>query len=117
MDNELPSGAAIIAEDYPEIWEAYGSLGQACAEAGPLDERERRLVKLALAIAAGSEGATHSHARRGLDEGILPEELRQVAMLCVPSLGFPKAVAGLTWVDDILEEDDDELDDDEDLAD
>ncbi len=116
MENELPSGAAIVAEDYPEIWDAYARLGKACAESGPLDDRERRLVKLALAIAAGSEGATHSHTRRGLDEGILPEELRQVAMLCVPSLGFPQAVAGLTWVDDILEEDD-ELDEDDDLED
>ncbi len=114
METELPSGAGIVAEDYPEIWDAYSRLGAACAEAGPLDERERRLVKLALALAAGSEGATHSHARRALDEGILPEELRQVAMLAIASVGFPRAVAGLTWIDDILDEDEGDLDEDDD---
>lgn len=113
MVDELPSGAAEVAEDFPEIWDAYGRLGAACAEAGPLDERERRLVKLAFAMGAASEGATHSHVRRALDEGISVDELRHVAMLAVPTLGFPRAVAGLTWVDDVLDEDeelDDELD-------
>ncbi len=113
METELPSGAGIVAEDYPEIWDAYSRLGAACAEAGPLDERERRLVKLALALAVGSEGATHSHARRALDEGILPEELRHVAMLAIPSLGFPRAVAAMTWIDDILDEEDDDTEDDD----
>ncbi len=113
MVDDLPSGAAEVAEDFPEIWDAYGRLGAACAEAGPLDERERRLVKLAFAMGAASEGATHSHVRRALDEGISVDELRHVAMLAVPTLGFPRAVAALTWVDDVLDEDEDEeLDDD-----
>ncbi|MCC5859369.1 MAG: carboxymuconolactone decarboxylase family protein [Ectothiorhodospiraceae bacterium] len=115
METELPSGAGIVAEDYPEIWDAYSRLGAACAEAGPLDERERRLVKLALALAVGSEGATHSHARRALDEGVLPEELRHVAMLAIPSLGFPRAVAAMTWIDDILDEEDVDAEDDDTL--
>ncbi|MDN3519358.1 carboxymuconolactone decarboxylase family protein [Aquisalimonas lutea] len=116
MADELPSGAGEVAEDYPEIWDAYSRLGRACAEAGPLDERDRRLVKLAMAIARGSEGATHSHVRRALDEGFTVDEVRQVALLGVPTLGFPSAVAALTWVDDILDEegDDDDGDDDED---
>lgn len=114
MANELPSGAGDVAEDYPEIWDAYCRLGRACAEAGPLDERDRRLVKLAMAITLGSEGATHSHVRRALDEGFTSDEIRQVALLGVPTLGFPSSVAALTWVEDILEEEDDEDDVEED---
>ncbi|SEO45744.1 carboxymuconolactone decarboxylase family protein [Aquisalimonas asiatica] len=117
MANELPSGAGDVAEDYPEIWDAYSRLGRACAEAGPLDERDRRLVKLAMAIALGSEGATHSHVRRALDEGFTGDEIRQVALLGVPTLGFPSSVAALTWVEDILEEEDDEDDVEEDVDD
>ncbi len=30
------------------------------------------------------------------------EELRQVAALAIASLGFPAAMAGLSWIDDIL---------------
>jgi alkylhydroperoxidase/carboxymuconolactone decarboxylase family protein YurZ len=82
------------------VWNAYASLGQAAAEAGPLDNRTRRLIKLALAIGARSEGATHSHARQGLEEDLAPEELRQIALLAITTLGFPAAVAGLSWVED-----------------
>jgi alkylhydroperoxidase/carboxymuconolactone decarboxylase family protein YurZ len=82
------------------VWNAYASLGQAAAEAGPLDNRTRRLIKLALAIGARSEGATHSHARQGLEEGLAPEVLRQIALLAITTLGFPAAVAGLSWIED-----------------
>lgn len=104
MKNALPSAAAKIVDDYPQIWSAYEKLGAACADAGGLDERTRRLIKLALAIGAASEGATHSHTRRGLDAGIEPRDLKQVAMLAVPTLGFPRAVAALTWIEDVTNE-------------
>jgi alkylhydroperoxidase/carboxymuconolactone decarboxylase family protein YurZ len=99
----LPSRAGQLAAENPEIWQAYQALGKACAEAGPLDDRTRRLVKLALAVGVGSEGAVHSHVRRGIEEKLSPDELRHVAALAIPTLGFPAAVAALTWIEDILE--------------
>ncbi|WP_168713240.1 carboxymuconolactone decarboxylase family protein [Cochlodiniinecator piscidefendens] len=60
---------------------AYCDLGKACANAGPLSDRERRLVKLALAIGAALEGAIHSHTRRARAEGIENAALDQVALL------------------------------------
>ncbi|WP_431272218.1 hypothetical protein [Dankookia sp. P2] len=38
---------------YPELYLAYAALGEACAGAGPVEGEALRLVKLALAIAAG----------------------------------------------------------------
>ena len=102
---ELPSGAGEIAQTYPDVWAAYADLGKACAHAGPLDGRTVRLVKLALALGALSEGAVHSHARRGLADGISPEELKHVALLAIPTLGLPQAVKGLTWIEDITDKD------------
>lgn len=29
------------------------------------------------------------------------EEIKQVAMLAIPTLGFPRAIASLTWIEDI----------------
>ena len=104
MVDKLPSGAGELAEDHPQIWEAYSQLGRACAQAGPLEERERRLVKLAMAMARGSEGATHSHVRRALSEGFTVEELRQVALLGIPTMGFPASIAALSWVDDMFDD-------------
>ncbi len=103
MTKGLPTHLDKLIQEQPQLWQAYQALGKACAEAGSLDDRTRRLVKLALAIGARSEGAVHSHARRGLAEGLPADELQHVAMLAIPTLGFPAAVAALTWIGDIIE--------------
>lgn len=98
--DQLPAAAGEIAERFPDVWSAFSQLGEAVAEAGPLNERERRLVKLALAIGADSEGAVHSHVRRGQSEGLDAQTLQQIALLAIPTLGLPRAAAALTWIDD-----------------
>ena len=100
---ELPSTASELAEAYPDVWDAYADLGEACSTTGPIDGETKRLVKLSLAVGAQSEGAVHSHVRRALDEGVDPETLRHVAILSIPTIGFPKAMAALTWIDDLAE--------------
>lgn len=97
---KLPGIVGEIAHEHPELWAAYQQLGRATGDAGPLDDRSRRLVNLALAIGADSEGATHSHTRRGLSEGIAKEELEQVAYLAITTLGWPQAIRALTWIRD-----------------
>jgi len=99
----LPAAAGEVARHYPDVWQAYAALGAACAGAGPLQGQALRLVKLALAIGAASEGGVHSHCRRALAEGVPPEALKQVALLAIPTLGFPRAVAALTWVEDVTD--------------
>lgn len=100
---QLPAAAGEVAQAYPEVWRAYAALGAACAEAGPIEAGAQRLVKLALAMGAGSEGGVHSHCRRALAEGVPPEALKQVALLAIPTLGFPRAVAALTWIEDVTD--------------
>lgn len=98
---ELPAKAGDVARAWPDVWNAYTALGQACSNAGPLDSKTIRIAKLALAIGAASEGAVHSHVRRAISEGVSADELKQVAILAIPTLGFPRAVAVLTWIEDI----------------
>lgn len=105
MERKLPSGAALLAARYPSVWSAYEQLGEAVAETGPLDAKTRRLVKLALAVGCGSEGAVHSHVRRAVSEGATSAELRHVMLLAIPSLGLPAAVRAMTWMDDIIGKD------------
>jgi len=101
---ELPKKAGEFAGDHEAVWDAYADLGEAAAEAGPIDGETKRLVKLALAIGSQSEGAVHSHVRRGVDEGVSPETLKHAAILAAPTIGFPKAMAALTWIGDITDE-------------
>jgi alkylhydroperoxidase/carboxymuconolactone decarboxylase family protein YurZ len=103
MTEQLPGRPGRLAKQNPDVWRAYQALGKACYEAGPLSDKTRRLVKLALAVGSGSEGAVHSQTRRGLKEGATADELRHVAFLAIPSIGFAKAIAALTWIDDIVE--------------
>jgi len=100
---ELPATAGEFAAEYPEAWDAYTDPRKACSEAGPIDGEGRRLVKLALAAGAGSEGTVHSHVRPGSEEGIDPETLRHVAVLAIPTLGCPDAMAAATWIEDETE--------------
>jgi alkylhydroperoxidase/carboxymuconolactone decarboxylase family protein YurZ len=100
---DLPPVPQHIAKDYPDVWAAFQRLGAALSDAGPLDARTKRLVHLALAIGADSQGAVHSHARRGLAEGLAAADLEHVALLAVTTLGWPQAVKGLTWIKDVTQ--------------
>src|ERR1700676_5488719 len=99
----LPSAAQLIGKDYPDVWAAFQQFGATLNQAGPLDGRSKRLVHLALAIGANSHGAVHSHARRGLAEGLAAPELEHVALLAVTTLGWPQAIKGLTWIRDVTQ--------------
>ena len=99
---EMPATPRQFAEEHPDVWEAYADLGEATAKAGPLAGDQKRLVKLAIAIGSQSEGAVHSHVRRGLDEGVDPAAMRQVAILSIPTVGFPASMAALSWINDLV---------------
>jgi 4-carboxymuconolactone decarboxylase len=87
---------------YPDVFEAYERLGEACRSAGPLAAREAALVKLGIAIGARLEGAVHSHVRRAVEAGATPDECRHAALLATTTLGFPSMMAALSWVEDVL---------------
>jgi 4-carboxymuconolactone decarboxylase len=99
----LPAIYTRFSEAFPDIHAANEELARRCYEAGPLDTRHARLVKLALAIGAQADGAVRSHTRRGLDEGFSPAELRHVVALALTTIGFPHTVAALGWVEEVLE--------------
>jgi alkylhydroperoxidase/carboxymuconolactone decarboxylase family protein YurZ len=100
MNTELPRPVGRFEDLYPEVWNAFMQLGDRCHNAGPLDEKTRRLVKLALAIGAGLEGGAHSAVRNARAAGVSTEELNHVAVLSITTLGLPSAMRGLTWIDD-----------------
>lgn len=100
--SDLPKPYQSFSENYPEVVEAYEKLGETVHQAGPLDEKMRSLIKLAIAAGAQKEGGVHSHTRKALDAGASKEEIRQCIVLMLPTLGMPSMMAALTWVEDIL---------------
>ncbi|MBI3005233.1 MAG: carboxymuconolactone decarboxylase family protein [Ignavibacteriales bacterium] len=99
----IPKRFLKFAKDFPEIAKAYEKLGDAVHAGGPLSPRERALVKLGISVGARLEGAVHSHVRKALDAGLRKDQLRHVALLSLPTIGFPSMMAALSWVDDIVD--------------
>jgi alkylhydroperoxidase/carboxymuconolactone decarboxylase family protein YurZ len=98
----LPVSLQAFSQRYPEVGAAFAALGEACHEkGGPLDEKTRRLAKLALAIGSQHEGAVHSATRHALEAGVTPEELMHVAILAITTIGWPAAYAAMTWIADL----------------
>ena len=101
--SQLPKRFEKLHLDYPEVAKAYEELGKAVHSSGPLSDKTRALIKLAISTGAGLEGALHSHTRKAVELGISKEEIRQTVLLALPTIGLPSSMAAMSWVDDILE--------------
>ncbi|PLX41862.1 MAG: carboxymuconolactone decarboxylase family protein [Deltaproteobacteria bacterium] len=77
-------------DEYPEIYEKHAELGRAVhGEGGPLDEKSRWLIKVAISAASGHERALQTHIAKAREAGVSDGELVHALMLIIPSLGFP----------------------------
>jgi 4-carboxymuconolactone decarboxylase len=100
----LPPSIRDFQRKYPSVWQAVAHLAERCHETGgPLDEKTRRLVKLATAIGLRHEGAVHSATRHALNSGLSPDELYHAAILAITTMGWPAAYAAMTWIADVVQ--------------
>ncbi len=106
--DKLPKRFEQFMETYPDIGKAYRGLGDATAEAGPLDAKTRALVKIGISVGAGQAGGTRSQVRKALLAGATPLEIRHAVLQATTTIGFPNMMAGLSWADDVLEASSDE---------
>ncbi len=104
MPDYLPEVFQQFGRRYPRVKEAFDALGAAEHEAGPLGEKERRLVKLGIAVGAESEGAVRSHTRKLLGIDASEEEILHAIVLSLTTIGFPAANAALAWAEEVLSE-------------
>src|ERR687895_594300 len=83
MTDYLPEVYQQFSDRFPAVKEAFDALGAAEHEAGPLGEKERRLIKLGIAVGAAVEAAESRF------DGLRPRAVQGVA----PELG-PKGAWG-----------------------
>ena len=102
MKTKLPSSVQNLRKSYPAVWKHFEQLGEACHEAGPLDERTRRIAKVAIAAAAQTEGGVHSAVRNARAAGVSANQVRHAILLTLTTIGFPRAMAALSWAEDVL---------------
>lgn len=100
---ELPGFLQDVIAKYPKIWDSFDALGKELSKLpGGIEKDTQHLVKLGIAIGAGREGAVHSHTRRAKNAGFTDEQIYHTALLSITTLGWPGAVAALSWIDDEL---------------
>jgi 4-carboxymuconolactone decarboxylase len=87
----LPEVYQQFSGRFPAVKEAFDALGAAEHEAGPLGERERRLIKLGIAVGAESEGVSE-------------QEILHTIVLALTTIGFPATSAALGWAEEVLSE-------------
>lgn len=105
IKKELPGFLQNVIKKYPKIWDSFDALGNAISELpNGIDKKSQHLIKLGIAIGAGREGAVHSHVRRAKKAGFTNEQIYHTALLSITTIGWPGAVATLSWIDDVLKE-------------
>ena len=101
--SELPKSYQQFQQEHSQVWDAYDQLGAAAADAGPLEQKVRELIKLGMAAAVRSESAVHSHVHRALEAGASVAEIEHTILIGVTTLGFPTMMAARTWARDAIE--------------
>lgn len=100
----LPKHYQLLRQHYAKYMDAVDALGEELKRQGPIDAKHAHLIQLAAAVGIRSEGAVHSHARRALQAGATPQEIRHAVILLTNTLGFPTVSAAFSWIEDMLPE-------------
>ncbi len=100
-DPKPPQAYKNFIARFPALGGAWEAISRAGND-GPLDAKTRRLIKLALAVGAQQEGATHSSVRKAKAMGITRAEMEQVIALAAGTIGMPRVVAAWCWLNDVF---------------
>ena len=100
----MPARWTNFAAAQPGVASAYNALRDACAAAGPLDDRTAALVKLAVSVGRGSLRSVHRHAKKALRAGASAAELRHAALLALPTIGLPATLDAVKWIEESIVE-------------
>ncbi len=76
--------------EFPELSERINATSHAIhVEGGPLDEKTRALIKLAVAGAAGHLTALETHVVSARELGVSEQEIVHALLMLVSTCGFP----------------------------
>jgi 4-carboxymuconolactone decarboxylase len=79
-----------------DIYAAYAEFGRTLHEnGGPLDEKQRWLIKIAVSAASGHELALLTHIRKAKDAGCTRDEIEHAVLLTATTVGFPTMMTAL----------------------
>lgn len=85
-----------VIDKYGEIYEAYENYGKKVHyEGGPLDQKTRWLIKVAVSAACKHHYSVRTHIRKALKSGCTRDEIEHALLLVAPTAGFPAFMEAL----------------------
>ena len=77
-------------KDFSKVHEMQEDLGREIHEkSGPLDEKTRWMIKIAISGSCNHKRALDPHIRKAKEAGVTEEEIKQSLLLLIPTAGFP----------------------------
>lgn len=77
-----------LAEEAPQVSQAFNSLIQAVSTAGGLDAKTRQLIFIGIMASKGDSEAVAAHVPMARQQGAAREEIRDAILLALPSSGL-----------------------------
>lgn len=96
MEETRSENLAYLQQRHPEIYQAYQQYGKLThEEGGPLDRKNRWLIKVAVSATQRYELALETHLEKARAAGCSREEVEHAILLTAPSAGFPTMMEAL----------------------
>jgi len=91
-------------QEFPEVYARHKALGKEVHEnAGPLDEKSRWLIKIAISAACNHKRALATHIQKARDAGVADEEIKHALLLLIPTAGFPAFMKAYAVLDNMAD--------------
>ena len=104
--NNLTSYAFLLPsefiERYPKVWSAHETLGLECKQAGPLNEKQIQLIKIAVTGTLALETAFKTHVKKAVEAGASKDEIEHAIIQLLPILGMGRTMMAMKWYQESL---------------
>ena len=95
---------ARFKEEFPEVYARHEALGKEVHEkVGPLGEKSRWLIKIAISAACNHKRALATHIRKAKGAGVNDEEIKHALLLLIPTAGFPTFMKAYAVLNNIVD--------------
>jgi len=80
----------VFKNDFPAVYDGHEALGKVIHEkGGPLPEKVRWLIKVAVSGASGHKISLETHIAKAREAGASEDELKHTLLLIIQTTGFP----------------------------
>ena len=80
----------VFKKEFPAVYRGHEALGMVIHEkSGPLPEKVRWLIKIAVSGASGHKISLETHIAKAREAGVTEEEIKHALLLIIQTTGFP----------------------------